>query len=209
MTHSDDSGLVLPPRIAPIQVVIVPVAKAKDWDEVMVAVDALGAELKAAGIRVKVDDRDNVRWGAKYFEWERKGVPLRLEIGLRDLAKGQAFAKTRIGDGKFGLPLEGAADRVRTVLDEMQAELLARATAHRDARTFDIDTREAFDAQLAGDTGFLRLPWGGDDADEQRIADETKATIRCYPMEQESVDGLTCPLTGKPAWTWALFARAY
>jgi prolyl-tRNA synthetase len=209
MTHSDDRGLVLPPAIAPVQVVIVPVAKGKDWDEVMVTVDALGAELKAAGVRVEVDDRDHVRWGAKYFEWERKGVPLRLEVGLRDIAQGQAYAKTRIGDAKFGLPLQGAAAKVREILDQVQAELLERATAMRDQRTYDIDSREAFDAMLAGETGFARLPWGGDDADEKRINDETKASVRCYPMVQDSVEGLTCPLTGKPAWTWALFARAY
>lgn len=208
MTHSDDEGLVLPPRVAPIQVVIIPVGKAKDLQAIAEAVEALRADLHAAGVRVHVDDRDNLRPGAKYFEWERKGVPLRLELGPRDLAKGQAFAKTRIDKQKFGLPLSGAAEEVQRVLDQVQATLLQRATELRDARTFDIDSRESFDARLE-EGGFLRVAWGGDDVDEGRIADETKATIRCFPLDAPAPQGLTCPLTGKPAWTWALFARAY
>ncbi|TVQ91001.1 MAG: proline--tRNA ligase [Deltaproteobacteria bacterium] len=208
MTHSDDDGLVLPPRVAPIQVVIIPVGKAKDLEAVRQAVDALRAELRQAGIRVHVDDRDNLRPGAKYFEWERKGVPLRLELGPRDLAKGQAFAKTRINREKFGLPLQGAAMEVQRVLDKIQDELLARAIAMRDARTYDIDSVETFRARLE-EGGFLRVAWGGDDADEGRIAEETKATIRCFPLDEPAPQGLACPLTGKPAWTWALFARAY
>lgn len=210
MTHSDDAGLVLPPKVAPVQVVVIPVGKAKDWDTIMPAVNQIHAELKAAGIRVKVDDRDNVRWGAKYFEWERKGVPLRLEVGPRDVKQGQAFAKTRIGDKKFGIPFEGLAARVREIMDEVQAELLQRATSFRDERTFDVTSREQFDQILADQPGFMRVAWGGDDDDEKRISDETKASIRCYPLDQpEPVEGKVCPLTGKPAWTWALFARAY
>jgi len=210
MTHSDDEGLILPPRVAPIQVVVVPVGKAKDLPAVMEQVEPIVAELKRAGLRVHVDDRDNVRPGAKYFEWERKGVPLRLEVGPRDLKKGQFFSKTRIGGSKFGIAFEGVVERVQQVLDEVQAELLARATAFRDSRTFEADSRETFEAILTGDTtGFIRVPWGGDDADEKRIADETKASIRCYPLGQDAPQGQTCPLTGKPAWTWAIFARAY
>ncbi|MFK7931130.1 MAG: proline--tRNA ligase [Myxococcota bacterium] len=210
MTHSDDAGLVLPPKVAPIQVVVIPVGKAKDWDVIIPAVNNIFKELKAAGIRVKVDDRDNVRWGAKYFEWERKGVPLRLEVGPRDVKQGQAFAKTRIGSSKFGIPFDGIAEAVQTVLDQVQAELLERAIASRDERTYDITSREQFDEILATKPGFMRVPWGGDDDDEKRIGDETKASIRCYPLQTPGpVDGKTCPLTGKPAWTWALFARAY
>lgn len=210
MTHSDDDGLVLPPKVAPTQVVVIPVGKSKDLPAVMEQVDPIVARLKAAGIRVKVDDRDNVRPGAKYFEWERKGVPLRLEVGPRDLAKGQFFSKTRIGKDKFGIAFETVVDDVKRVLEEVQAELLAKATAFREARTFDADTREEFEAILTGDTpGFIKVPWGGDSADEKRVNDETKASIRCYPLGAGKPDGLTCPLTGKPAWTWALFARAY
>jgi prolyl-tRNA synthetase len=208
MTHSDDEGLVLPPAVAPIQVVIIPVGKVAELPAVLAAADTLRAELRAAGVRVKVDDRDNVRPGAKYFEWERKGVPLRLELGPRDLAQGQAFAKTRIAKEKFGLPLDGAAARVAEILVQIQADLLARATAFRDANTRGVTSRADFDAGLEAG-GFLRVAWGGDTADEERVNDETRASIRCYPLGSDAPDGLTCPLTGKPAWTWALFARAY
>lgn len=208
MTHSDDEGLVLPPAIAPIQVVIIPVYKAKDRDVVMEAVDALNASLRGS-FRVKVDDRDNMRPGAKYFEWERKGVPLRLEIGPRDVKKGQAFAKKRTGGGKFGVAFDGAADQVRDVLDGIQAELLSRAEAFQTSHIHDITSREQFVAAVKDEVGFFRVAWGGDDADEVAVKDETKATLRCYPMIQDSVEGMTCPLTGKPAREWALFARAY
>jgi prolyl-tRNA synthetase len=209
MAHSDDEGLVVPPKLAPIQVVIVPVFKEKDRESVMAAAHALKASL-APHFRVRLDDRDNLRPGAKYFEWERKGVPLRLELGPRDVAKGEAFAKLRIGDGKkFGLPLATAVDSVREVLDGMQAELLARATTYRDARTYRVDSREEFARLIEEQPGFYLVPWGGDDADEGALKDETRATLRCYPLEQEPVDGLSCPLTGKPAREWAIFARAY
>jgi prolyl-tRNA synthetase len=208
MTHSDDDGLVLPPAIAPVQVVIIPLGrKEKDKEAVGQAVDALVANLK--GFRVKVDDRDNIRPGAKYFEWERKGVPLRLEIGPRDLAKGQAFAKKRTGGDKFGLSLDDAANEVQAVLDDIQTELLDRARAFRDAKTYTVESRAEFVEKIESQPGFYHVPWGGDDADEVAVKDETRATIRCFPLEQPSVDGLTCPLTGKPAARWAIFARAY
>ena len=156
-----------------------------------------------------MDDRDNMRPGAKYFEWERKGVPLRLELGPRDVAKGQAFSKRRTGGDKFGIPLDNAVEEVTQVLDEIQAELLQRATEHRDAHTYRCTDRDAFIDGIQNTPGFYLVPWGGDDEDEDRVKDETRATLRCYPLEQDSVDGLTCPLTGKPAREWAYFARAY
>ncbi|MBX2799049.1 MAG: proline--tRNA ligase [Myxococcales bacterium] len=208
MTHSDDEGLVLPPAVAPIQVVIVPVYKAKDRDEVMAAVDGLHATLKPH-VRVRVDDRDNLRVGAKFFEWEQKGVPLRLEVGPRDVAKGQAFAKRRTGGDKFAIAFDDALATVQQVLDEMQGDMLQRALDHRESHTFTAESREDFVKGLEERPGFYRVAWGGDDADEDRVKEETKATIRCFPQEQDSVEGLTCPLTGKPAREWALFARAY
>ncbi|MCA9491556.1 MAG: proline--tRNA ligase, partial [Myxococcales bacterium] len=208
MAHSDDQGLVLPPRIAPVQVVIIPVYKGDDKAVVMEAVDALFATLKGR-FRVKVDDRDNLRPGAKYFEWEQKGVPLRLEIGPRDVAKGQAFAKRRTGGDKFAVPFASAEAVVAEVLEGIQEQLLDAATAARDARTHDVTSYEQFKADLVSKSGFYRVPWGGDDADEGRVKDETRATLRCIPLEQPSVEGLTCPITGKPAHQWAIFARAY
>jgi prolyl-tRNA synthetase len=208
MAHSDDDGLVLPPRVAPVQVVIIPVYKNDDKDLVMAAVDRLHADLKGQ-LRVKVDDRDNLRPGAKYFEWEQKGVPLRLEVGPRDVAKGQAFAKRRTGGDKFAVPFEGAAAAVTAVLEQMQAELLAKATAFRDARTYTVSSFDEFAEKLVSQPGFYRVPWGGDSADEDHVKEKTRATLRCILLAQEPVAGLTCPLTGKPAREWAIFARAY
>ncbi len=208
MAHSDDAGLVLPPKVAPVQVVIIPVWKGDEKAMVMQAVDAVHASLKGR-FRVKVDDRDNLRPGAKYFEWEQKGVPLRLEIGPRDVAKGQAFAKKRTGGDKFAVPFDGAADLVAQVLEAMQAELLANATAFRDARTYTVGSWDEFCAKIESQPGFYRVPWGGDDADEDKVKEVTRATLRCIPLVQESVDALVCPLTGKPARQWAIFARAY
>lgn len=208
MTHSDDDGLVLPPAVAPVQVVIIPVYKNADRDTVMAAVNALHDSLRGR-FRVRVDDRDNMRPGAKYFEWEQKGVPLRLEVGPRDVAKAQAYAKRRTGGDKFSVPFDGAVDHVERVLEEMQRELLERAHAWREERTYTVDSWEAFQDRIEAQPGFYRIPWGGDDEDEDRVKAATKATLRCYPSIQPSVEGLTCPLTGKPAREWALFARAY
>ncbi|MEO0605013.1 MAG: proline--tRNA ligase, partial [Myxococcota bacterium] len=208
MSHSDDDGLVLPPRVAPVQVVIIPVYKSKDRDVVMDAVDKLHSELKA-GFRVKVDDRDNLRPGAKYFEWEQKGVPLRLEVGPRDVAKGQAFAKRRTGGDKFGVSLDNAVAEVTEVLDGMQRDLLEAARTRQAEMTYSVESRAEFIEKIESQPGFYRIPWGGNDDDEAAIQTEVRATLRCYPMEQESVEGLTCPLTGKPSHTWAIFARAY
>jgi prolyl-tRNA synthetase len=208
MTHSDDDGLVLPPAIAPIQVVIVPVYKDAEKDHVLAAARALADSLRGR-FRVRIDDREHLRPGPKYFEWERKGVPLRLELGPRDIAKGQAFAKLRIRSDKFSVALDGAADVVASLLDDMQAELLRRATAMRDARTYEVSSRAELARLLDETPGFFRVPWGGDDADEDALKEETRATLRCYPLDQPSVEGLTCPLTGKPAHAWAIFARAY
>jgi prolyl-tRNA synthetase len=208
MSHSDDDGLVLPPKVAPVQVVIIPVGKNKDLPEVIEAANQLFEQLKPH-VRVKVDDRDNLRPGAKYFEWERKGVPLRLELGPRDLKKGQAFAKKRTGGDKFGVPLDGAVQAVVDVLDTMQAELLAAARERTEAMTYTVTDRDDFVAKVESQPGFYKVPWGGDDADEDQVKADTRATLRCFPLEQDSVEGLTCPLTGKPAKRWALFARAY
>jgi prolyl-tRNA synthetase len=208
MTHSDDEGLVLPPSVAPIQVVIIPVFREKDREVVMEAAEALFAALKPH-VRVKMDDREHMRPGPKFFEWERKGVPLRMELGPRDVAKGAAWCKRRVGGDKFGIPLDGALDQVQSVLAEMQETLLSQARERMATRTYTVATREDFVDGIANRPGFYRVPWGGDDDDEGALKDETKATLRCYPMEQESVEGLTCPITGKPAREWALFAKAY
>jgi prolyl-tRNA synthetase len=207
MTHSDDEGLVLPPAVAPIQVVVVPVFKDAEKDVVMAAAKKLADDLKGR-FRVKIDDRDNLRPGAKFFEWEQKGVPLRLEIGPKDVEKGQAFAKKRTGGAKFGVPFAGAADTVGEVLAAVQQELLDRAIALRDSRIYTVTSWDEFVRDLDAKPGFFRIPWGGDGEDEDRVKEQTRATIRCLPLE-DAPAGLTCPLTGKPAREWAIFARAY
>jgi prolyl-tRNA synthetase len=186
----------------------VPIYKTEERSLVLEAVERLRRAL-GTRFRVKVDDRDHLRPGAKYFEWEQKGVPLRLEIGPRDVAKGQAFAKRRTGGDKFAVPFEAAEVLVGEVLEAMQAEMLAKATAYRDARTTTVSSWDELVARMDGDTGFVKVPWGGDGDDEERIKEATKATLRCHPMDAGSVEGMTCPLTGKPAHEWAIFDRAY
>ena len=210
MAHSDDVGLVLPPRLAPIQVVIVPIAKASQQESVLKFCGRLEADLKSAGVRVKVDDRDGLKPGAKYYEWERKGVPLRMEVGPRDVKQGQAFCKKRTGGAKFGIALDGAADSVREVLDGIQAELLETARAFRDQNTHEVSDYATFKEQQAEQGGWYLVPWCDDAEAEAVIKEETRATIRCYPIDgQGGVQGKTCFFSGKPATHMAIFARAY
>ncbi|HSH03434.1 MAG TPA: proline--tRNA ligase [Anaerolineae bacterium] len=210
MTHGDDHGLVLPPRLAPIQTVIVPIyRKEKEKDVVMEATNRIKSELLAAGIRVHIDDRDNLSPGFKFNEWELKGVPTRIEIGPRDVAKNSVALARRDHPGKEGkqfVSQEGLTDRVVALLDEIQANLLAKATQFRDDNTHDVDNYDDF--QKAVETGFARVWWAGDNDDENKVKEETKATIRCFPMDQPEGSG-TCFYTGKPANKVAIFARAY
>lgn len=210
MTHGDDTGLIMPPRLAPIQTVIVPIyRKDEERTQVMEAVERIAAELRAAGIRLKVDDRDNLRPGFKFNDWELRGVPTRIEIGPRDVANNNAALARRDVPGREGksfVSQDGLADRVLDLLDEVHDGLLARATAFRDANTHDVTTLEAF--REAVQTGFARVWWAGDDEAEQRLKEETKATIRCFPLEQPADTG-RCFYTGKPASRVAVFGRAY
>jgi len=211
MTHSDDTGLVLPPRVAPIQVVITPIwRKEKDKAEVMEFAEKVRSQLQGH-VRVHVDDRDNMKPGAKYFEWERKGVPLRFEIGPRDVANNSVFCKRRIGGDKFGIEVDdGFAERVTSELDAIQGELLARATQARDARTYTIDSYEDMKAQMEKEPGFYLVAWHDDEVTEREIKDDCKATIRCFPMDcQDQAEGKKCFYSGRPATHMAIFARAY
>ncbi len=207
MTHSDDTGLVLPPAIAPIQVVITPIWKGEGEKAAVVAfAEQVAAALK--GLRVKVDARDQLKPGAKYFEWERKGVPLRLEIGPRDVAQNSVFAAPRTGGGKFGIPVgDGLRAAVDAKLAEIQATLLARARERMAARTFRVQSYDEFKARL-DEGGFFLVNWRDDAEAEAKIKEETKATIRCYPLDGQAPDG-PCFYSGRPATHVALFARAY
>lgn len=213
MAHSDDDGLVMPPALAAVQVVVVPLY-AKDPDQQAAVLDAAAAlrkDLVAIGIRVHVDDRLSMKPGAKYFEWERRGVPLRLELGARDLEKGVALGKLRTGGEKFQVPLDEAATEVPKALSQMKLELQSRSDQLKQRLIFRIESRADFDERLKErEPGMMLIPWGGDDDDEDNLKDETGVTLRCYPMEQDELpDNQVCPLTGKPARQWAIFAKAY
>ena len=213
MTHSDDTGLVLPPKVAPIQVVITPIwRKEKERELVLDFAEKVRAAL-APAVRVKVDDRPNLKPGAKYFEWERKGVPLRMEVGPRDVAKGSVFCAKRTGGKKFGMEVgdDASAFLAATVevLDGIQAELLERATALRTERTFRVERYDDLKAALPGG-GFFLVPWADNADNEAAIKADCKATIRCYPLEgQEEAAGKACFYSGEPATHMAIFARAY
>jgi prolyl-tRNA synthetase len=211
MAHSDDVGLVLPPKLAPIQVVLTPIWRGEEQrDELLSYAAGVAKELKAAGLRVHIDDRDNMKPGAKYFEWERKGVPLRLEVGPRDMQKSSVFAARRIGGKKFPIPVEGVAARVAEVLAEIQQEMYDKALAFRQENTFRCDSYEEFKGLLESQGGWYLVPWHDDPEVEDRIKAETRATIRCYPLEgQEEIEGKVCFESGRPATHMAIFSRAY
>lgn len=220
MTHSDDTGLVLPPSVAPVQVVMVCIFKnAEQKATVMDFVDSVATRLRAMGVAIAIDDRENMRPGAKYFEWERKGVPLRMEVGPKDAAKSAVFAARRIGGKKFSIPLDDAFEAVtQNTLDSIQSEMLESARTRLQKRMRRKTTyAEMKDALLdssggAGDddAGFFLVPWTCNDVNEKAVKEETKATLRCYPLEyQGEATGKTCFYSGEPATHMAVFARAY
>ncbi|MFT4978428.1 MAG: prolyl-tRNA synthetase [Myxococcota bacterium] len=213
MTHSDDVGLILPPKVAPVQVVVVPIwRKDKEREAVLDFARDVFAKLRAGGIRAEIDERDTMKPGAKYFEWERKGVPLRMEIGPRDVAKGAAFCARRTGGKKFPLSVDDDfITTTRAELDGIQDALLAQAIERRDARVHRVETYEQLKAIVTSDEGgFVLVPWRDDADSEAAIKTDCKATIRCYPLDgQEEAAGKACFYSGEPATHMALFARAY
>ncbi len=211
MTHSDDNGLVCPPRLAPLQVVIVPIWKSDDEQKTVLEVaEVVKGDLAKAGIRVHLDARDTVKPGAKYFEWEARGVPLRLEIGPRDVAQGQAMAARRTG-GKAPVKLDGLAATVAAALDEIQALLLARALERREQHSVRGVTKEQLIALMKGDGGFAYGGFCGSGECEAQIKQETGATVRVLPdPEFRSKDQpKTCVWCGKPSVAEAVWAQAY
>lgn len=210
MAHGDDKGLRLPPVLAPLQVVIVPIFRSDDErGPVMAAAQRISAELDGAGVRVHLDAREGLTPGFKYNDWEMRGVPVRLEIGPRDVQNGTAALARRDVPGKEGKQFvgqDGIAAAVRGLLVEIQASLLQQATAFRDAHIQDVKTYDELRQVIeAGD--WARGWWAGSDDDERRIKEETGATIRCFPFEQPGGRG-ACLLTGAAAPEVALFARA-
>lgn len=209
MVHGDEKGLRLPPTIAPVQTVIVPIWKTDDEKALVIRLaDSVFAELKSAGIRVKMDDRDQYTPGFKYNEWEMKGVPLRLEIGPRDVADNAVMSARRDIKGKEKVSVQGIADKVKTVLDSIQKTLFEQALAFREANTRDASTMEEMAQLILKERGFVRVWWEGDADAEAKVKEDTKATLRCFPLDQQDEEGI-CVVTGKKTKSRALFAVAY
>src|SRR3984893_11741753 len=222
MTHSDDQGLVLPPRVAPIHVVIVPIFRKP---EERLAVTA-AAEKLAAGIRdlplrewlnynpltVKIDDRDQYQPGYKFNEWELRGVPVRVELGPKDLANNACVLARRDLPGKeakeMNVPLAAAPARIGEMLRAMQTDLLERARRFRDANSFEVNSYDEFKKKIEEPGGFIWAHWDGSRETEERIANDTKATIRCIPSDRPVEKG-QCMVTGQPSEGRVVFAKAY
>ena len=208
MTHSDDNGLVLPPRLAPIQVVIVPIYKnAEQLAEITKTVEPIIAELKGYGISVKFDDADNKRPGFKFAEYELKGVPVRLAIGARDIENGTVEVMRRDKLEKNIAQLEGIATYVKELLVDIQNNIFKKAFDHREAKTIKVDSYEEFKEKIE-EGGFILAHWDGTPETEEKIKEETKATIRCIPLEGDKTPGV-CMVTGKPSAQRVIFARSY
>jgi prolyl-tRNA synthetase len=209
MAHSDDQGLILPPRIAPLQVVIVPIYKG---DEQKAAIDnkvnEIIKELKALGIRVKYDDNDNARPGWKFAEYEMKGVPIRLAIGARDLEKNVVEIARRDTKEKMVISLDGVAQYVNSLLADIQQYMFNKAASYRDEHITPANSWEEFEKLLDEKGGFIAAHWDGTPETEDAIKEKTKATIRCIPLNNKEEAG-TCILSGKPSVQRVLFARAY
>ena len=208
MTHSDDNGLVLPPTLAPIQVVIVPIYKTEEQlNAIKAKVDALSAELKAAGIRVKFDDDDTKKPGWKFAEYELKGVPVRLAMGARDLENNTVEVARRDTLTKETVSFEGLVGYIQNLLNDVQNNIFQKALDYRASVTREVNSYEEFKVEIEKG-GFLLCHWDGTPETEELIKQETKATIRCIPLEGDKTPGV-CMVTGKPSKQRVVFARAY
>ncbi|HWK11883.1 MAG TPA: His/Gly/Thr/Pro-type tRNA ligase C-terminal domain-containing protein, partial [Vicinamibacterales bacterium] len=208
MTHGDDNGLVLPPRIAPYQVVIVPIARGNWQETVLPKAREIADLLKARGIRVFLDERDTYTPGWKFAEWELRGVPLRIEIGPKDIEKSSVMVARRDTREKQPMPMAGLADAVAARLDEIQRALLQRAIAFRDEHTTRVTSYDEFKSVMEGRPGFVIAGWCGSAECEARIKADTQATLRNIPFAGSQVAG-TCVVCGRPSSGEAWFAKAY
>ena len=208
MSHSDDNGLVLPPHLAPIQVVIVPIYRsAEQLAQISEKVAGIVAKLKALGISVKYDDADNKKPGWKFAEYELKGVPVRLAMGGRDLENNTIEVMRRDTLEKETITCDGIEEYVKNLLEEIQANIFKKAYDHREANIINVDTYEEFKEKIE-DGVFIMAHWDGTPETEELIKNETKATIRCIPLAGDKTPG-KCMVTGKPSACRVLFARAY
>jgi prolyl-tRNA synthetase len=209
MAHSDDEGLVLPPKLAPIQVVIVPIYNSDEsFDAISAKVNELMPKLRAKGISVKYDNRDTQRPGFKFAEWEMKGVPVRIAIGPRDLENGTVEVARRDTKEKKTYQLENIENEIEHLLNDIQSSIFNKALTFRNENITNADTFEEFVSILDGKAGFVAAHWDGTSETEEKIKEQTKATIRCIPLDNKQEQG-KCILTGKPSSQRVLFARAY
>jgi len=212
MVHGDENGLRLPPRLAPVQVVIVPIAREESARAtVMNVVGGIRDDLKKKGIRVEVDDRDGSSPGFKFNYWEVRGVPLRLEIGPRDLEEGHVMASPRNNpgrEGKFTISIDTLADEIPGILEKIQNEMFDEAIRKRDSRTYSVESLDEFRKAIVDKPGFYHVWWDGDAKDEERLQQDTKATVRCIPLDQPDGSG-KCIMTGRDTNTRVVLARAY
>ncbi len=207
MTHSDDNGLVLPPALAPIQVVIVPIGKNDQMPALDAKAESIVQRLRSMGVSVKYDNADNKRPGFKFADYELKGVPVRLVLGARDLEKGEVEIMRRDTLEKQNLPIEGIEERIKELLDEIQANIFRKAKYYRDSHIYECEDYDEF-KQRVKDGGFFLCPWDGTAETEARIKEDTQATIRCVPFGVEQTPG-TDMVSGKPSVARVLIARSY
>lgn len=210
MAHSDDNGLVLPPKLAPIHVVMVPIFKTEqEHTAIIEAMENLKLQLVQMGLSVKIDDRDNLRSGFKFAEWELKGVPVRIAIGPRDLQNGTAEVARRDTLTKELLPMEGLAQYVLSLMDTIQENIYNKALKFREENTRNVDTWEEFKTEIEKG-GFLLCHWDGTPETEEKIKEQTKATIRCIPVDTDVIlEEGKCIYSGKPSLQRVIFARSY
>jgi prolyl-tRNA synthetase len=209
MTHGDDGGLILPPRIAPYQVVIVPIPRGNWKETVLPKAEAIRDALVARDVRVMLDARESQTPGWKFNEWELRGVPLRLEIGPKDLEKSQVVLARRDTREKSFVPMEGLTEHIEQLLRTIQDALFARAVAFREEHTSATESYDEFKATMDGRPGFVISPWCGSAACETAIKNETQATIRNIPFTSPSAEGKACVKCGQPATANAWFAKSY
>jgi prolyl-tRNA synthetase len=208
MTHSDDNGLVLPPRLAPIQVVIIPIAtKPEQMEQVNKEVTPIIEALRAKGITVKFDDADNKRPGFRFADYELKGVPVRLVLGARDLENGTIEVMRRDTLEKETRPIDGIVEYVEQLLEDIQQNIFKKAKDYRDAHIFECDNYEEFKERVK-DGGFFLCHWDGTAETEAQIKEETQATIRCVPFGVEQTPGVDM-VSGKPSKARVIIARSY
>ena len=209
MAHSDDAGLVLPPKLAPIQVVIVPIYRNDEQlAQISEKVAEITKDLKKRGISVKYDNSDNAKPGFKFAEYELKGVPVRLAMGGRDLENGTVEVARRDTKTKETVSVDGIADYVQNLLEDIQQSIYKKALQFREENTYKVDSFEEFINILDTKGGFILAHWDGTSETEEKIKEETKATIRCIPLNQEAEEGV-CIYSGKPSKGRVVFARAY